>query len=138
MKVLKSEIKSYIPHREPFIMIDNLLDIQGDTYYSDFTIDKDNLFLHNGFFKAYGIIESICQTGAAGLSYSQQNSSNRFKDGFLGGIKNLHISNLPKVGDKINIKVTLLRQFENLYLMKGETFLEAKSLLSCEVKLAGI
>ena len=50
MKVVKSEIKSYIPHREPFIMIDNLLDIQGDTYYSDFTIEKDNLFLHNGFF----------------------------------------------------------------------------------------
>ena len=59
--IKKSDITKYIPHREPFIMIDNLVNATSDQFESDFVIDASNIFLKDGddFIVFQAIISTI-------------------------------------------------------------------------------
>lgn len=138
MKVSKEKIKSFIPQREPFIMIDNLIEVTKEKFETDFIILPNNIFLEDNLLQEFALIENIAQSSAAGLYFLNMSSGSKPVDGFIGAVSKLKLYDLPKVNDKINTIVTPLHQFGNMYLVKGENFLNGKLLLECEMKLAGI
>ncbi len=138
MKIIKENIKNYIPQREPFIMVDNILDANAEKFQTDFTIFSDNIFLEGDKLSECALIENIAQSCAAGLFLINMEKASKPLDGFIGGISKLFVFDLPKVGDTINTDVYFLHQFANMYLMKGEVYLNKKKLLECELKLAGL
>ncbi len=138
MKIYKDKIKNYIPQREPFIMIDNLIDATKDTFETDFLILPDNIFIDNGVLREYALIENIAQSSAAGLHFLNIHSASKPVDGFIGAISKLKLYDLPKVNSTVYTIVNLLHTFANMYLLKGENYVDGKILLECEIKLAGI
>ena len=50
----------------------------------------------------------------------------------------LKVYYLPNVNDKIYTIVTSLHQFENMYLLKGENYVNDKKLMECNIKLVGM
>ncbi len=138
MIISKENIESCIPQRTPFIMIDNLLEVSADTFKSDFHILPDNIFLEKGVLREFALIENIAQCSSAGLSIIKMSSRKKNADGFIGGISKLKLYDLPKINDTIYTIVNLIAQLENMFLLKGENFLNGKKLLECELKLAGI
>ena len=138
MRISRAEIENYIPQREPFIMIDNLADAAPEKFETDFLILPGNIFVENGILREFALIENIAQSCSAGLAITKIYSGKKNIYGFIGGISKLKLYGLPKVGDTINTVVNLLAQFENMFLLKGENFLNGKKLLECEIKLVGI
>lgn len=137
MKISKSQIQNYIPQREPFIMVDNLLDATSEKFQTDFFIDKTNIFLENGILREFALIENIAQSGTIGIVVSAIRNGNKPAEGFIGAITKLRLYDLPKVNDTIRTIVTLVCKFETMYLIKGENYLGDKLLLECEMKLVG-
>lgn len=138
MLVLKENIDLHIPQRAPFVMIDNLIEANEDSFTSDFEIGSDNLFVQDNEFEIYGLIENIAQTTAAGLSIVINDPSKKREDGFLGSITNLISLRNPLVGEIITTRIHRLASFENMYKIKGECFVGEQLLLSCEIKIIGI
>lgn len=138
MKVSKERIRSFIPQREPFIMIDNLIDATEHRIETDFTIHADSIFLDDGVLSAYALIENIAQSSAAGLAFIGMHANAKPVDGFIGAVSKLTVYKLPGLNDTIHTVVTPLQHFANLYLLKGENYLNGEKLLECEIKLAGI
>ena len=138
MVISKENIESCIPQRAPFIMIDNLLEVSADTFKSDFQILPDNIFLEKGVLREFALIENIAQSCSAGLGIIKTSSGKKNADGFIGGISRLQLYNLPKVNDTIITIIRLMAQLENMFLLKGENYLNGNKLLECELKLAGI
>lgn len=138
MKISKKQIELFIPQRAPFIMIDNLLEATDNRFESDFLISPDNIFLEKEELREFALIENIAQTSAAGIGFLNIGKEDIPVDGFIGGIKKLVIYDLPKVNDKIYTIVTKITQLGNMYLLKGESFLNEKKLIECEVKLVGL
>jgi predicted hotdog family 3-hydroxylacyl-ACP dehydratase len=138
MIISKSEIELYIPQRAPFIMIDNLIAATSEKFETDFRINQDNIFVQDGILREFALIENIAQSSSVGLVVTKKYTSKKNLDGFIGGITKLKLYDLPKVNDTIHTIVTLLAQFEKMFLLKGENFLKGKKLLECEVKLVGI
>ncbi|MFT5168505.1 MAG: 3-hydroxyacyl-[acyl-carrier-protein] dehydratase [Saprospiraceae bacterium] len=139
MKVSKEQIEYFIPQRAPFIMVDNLIEATPDKFETDFQILSDNIFLEEGVLREFALIENIAQSSAAGIGFLNKSSNIEGpKDGFIGGISKLKVYELPKVNDKIYTIVTKLHQLGNMYLLKGENFVNGRILIECEVKLAGI
>ena len=128
----------YIPNREPFVMIDNLISVEGNLFTSDFLVCSDNLFLEDDLLREFALIENIAQTGAAGLAFAIREKKQRPKDGFMGSIAKLELFGLPKVNEKLLTTVELLFQFDTMFLLKGTNFVGDKKLLECELKLVGI
>jgi predicted hotdog family 3-hydroxylacyl-ACP dehydratase len=138
MKISKKQIELFIPQRAPFIMVDNLLEATDNKFETDFLILPDNIFLEKEVLREFALIENIAQTSAAGIGFLNIGKENAPVDGFIGGIKKLVVYDLPKVNDKIYTIVTKITQLGNMYLLKGESFLNDKKLIECEVKLVGL
>ena len=49
MVITKENIESVLPHRNPFIMIDNLVQASTVEFETDFVVQPDNIFMKNEF-----------------------------------------------------------------------------------------
>ncbi|HVG42234.1 MAG TPA: hypothetical protein VM888_11540 [Chitinophagaceae bacterium] len=119
-------------------MIDNLIAATSEKFETDFRINQDNIFVQDGILREFALIENIAQSSSVGLVVTKKYTSKKNLDGFIGGITKLKLYDLPKVNDTIHTIVTLLAQFEKMFLLKGENYLNGKKLLECEVKLVGM
>jgi len=138
MIISKAEIEQYIPQRFPFIMIDNLVEATQEEFETDFRVLPDNIFIEKGVLREFALIENIAQSCSAGLAITNKSSGKKNADGFIGAISKLKLYDLPVINDTIRTKVKLLAQLENLFLLKGENFVNGRKLLECEIKLVGV
>ena len=138
MIISKEKIESYIPQRAPFIMIDNLIEATPEQFETDFRVLHDNIFVEQGVLREFALIENIAQSSSAGLAIIKMSSGKKTTDGFIGGISKLKLYELPKVNDTIHTIVKLIAQLENMFLLKGENYLNGRKLLECELKLVGV
>ncbi|CAG5067669.1 hypothetical protein DYBT9623_00390 [Dyadobacter sp. CECT 9623] len=135
MLITRESITDYIPHRAPFIMVDSLISVTEARFETEFRIEADNLLVANGYFQETGLIENIAQTCAASFGYLAKEQAGEAKIGFIGAIGKLEVFELPPVGATVQTIVIPLHQLGNIYLVKGESFLEGRILLGCEMKI---
>jgi 3-hydroxyacyl-[acyl-carrier-protein] dehydratase len=138
MIISKEKIESYIPQRAPFIMIDNLIEATAEKFETDFRVLHDNIFVEEGILREFALIENIAQSSSAGLAIIKMSPGKKTTDGFIGSISKLRLYDLPKVNDTIYTIVNLITQLENMFLLKGENYLNGRKLLECELKLVRI
>ena len=132
------EVESLIPQRAPFIMVDKLINAEPEKFETEFLVLEDNIFVEDGVLREFALIENIAQSAAAGLAMSNRMGKERPADGFLGGISKLKVYGLPNVNDTIYTVVTLITHIGNMFLFKGENYVNGHKILECEVKLAGM
>lgn len=135
MLVTKEKIAEIIPHRPPFVMIDNLLEVSESRFESDFFVHDDNILVRSGFFEESGLIENIAQTCAAGFGFLDREKEGEPRIGFIGAVSKLELFELPKVDSTIHTIVTPTHQLGNIFLVKGENYCNGRKLLECEIKI---
>lgn len=139
------DIKDYLPHKAPMLMVDEYVDIDNQHVETIFEIKKDNIFVQNNIFLEAGLIENAAQTCSSivGQSYFIDENNQEIKDvvviGFISTIKSIKIHNLPKVGDTLTTKAVLLSKFMtddySLCTLSCQTFHKEKLLLEGEINL---
>ena len=135
MKVPQDSISQYIPHREPFIMIGSLVSVTADRFESEFLIEEHNMLAEDGRFTESGLLENIAQTCAASFGFLNREEAGEPKIGFIGAMTKVEVYELPPVNSTIRTIVVPLHQLGNIYLVKGESFMEGRILLGCEMKI---
>ena len=135
MLLTKEQTAEIIPQKVPFVMIDSLITAGDAGFTSSFIAKEENVFSKDGKLQEPALIENIAQTVAAEFGYIGRQAGGEPKIGFIGAISKLKVHYLPKIDDKIDTTVTHLHQFENIYLVKGENFVDGKLLVECEMKI---
>jgi predicted hotdog family 3-hydroxylacyl-ACP dehydratase len=135
MIVAKERITDFIPHRKPFVMIDNLISADAEHFESDFFIEEDNVLVRSGHFEESGLIENIAQTCAAGFGFLDHENGGEPKIGFIGAVSKVEVFELPLVHSGIRTTVTPTHQLGNIFLLKGENYCNGRKLLECEIKI---
>lgn len=113
------EIKSFLPHREPMLMVDFVYEITEVSVKTFFKLKKDNIFVKNGVFAEVGLIENAAQTCSSIVGQSFfLDSEHEVKEnveviGFISGIKKVKIYSLPKLGDTIKTNANLVSRFDS-------------------------
>ncbi|KMQ65896.1 ABC transporter permease [Chryseobacterium sp. FH2] len=130
-------IHNFLPHREPMLMADYILELTKEKVITSFEILQDNIFVHNNEFVEAGLIENLAQTCSSilGQSFFQDPDTDTKVIGFITNIKKIEIFTLPKVGDKIISKASLISQFENICNIFCETFNHDELLIRAEINL---
>ena len=116
-------------------MVDSLLSASEEKIVTDFEIQKENVFLKEDVFMAYGMIENIAQSAALGLAYLNPGSERVLGEGFLAGISKLNVFGLPEIQDNISTSIVPQVYFDNMVMLSGEVEANGKLLLDCEIKL---
>ena len=133
--IAKEHIETVLPHRNPFIFIDNLIDASTVEFKTDFIVQPDNIFIKNDILQEPALIENIAQTCAAGFGFLNRQSNGNATLGFIGAVTKLELFNLPVVNSMITTKAYVTYQFQNVFLVKGENYCNDKKLLECEMKI---
>lgn len=144
MDVSQLDIAKFLPHRPPFLMVDNLLSIDDTHVSTSFTIKPDCIFNDNGFFMEPGLVENAAQTCSSivGKSFFNENDlegEGTTLIGFISAIKKVTLYKCPKVGSKIITNATLKSRFDtdeySICTITCTINLEDVELLSCELNL---
>ncbi len=139
------DIKHYLPHRAPMLMVDMIVAMDDEMVETVFTLKEDNIFLHNNTFVEAGLIENAAQTCssivAKGFYVDENNEDKENVDviGFISALKTLKIHSLPSVGSTINTIAKLASTFVTddytLCTMSCKTFCKDELLLEGEINL---
>jgi predicted hotdog family 3-hydroxylacyl-ACP dehydratase len=130
-------IHNFLPHREPMLMADFILELTKEKVITSFEIKEDNVFVHNNELVEAGLIENLAQTCSSilGQSFFENPEADTKVIGFITNIKKIEVFALPKVGDKIISKASLISQFENICNIFCETFNNDELLIRAEINL---
>jgi predicted hotdog family 3-hydroxylacyl-ACP dehydratase len=139
------DIKKYLPHRAPMLMVDMILEMDDEKVETIFEIKEGNIFLENGFFIESGLVENMAQTCSSVVAkdyFIDENNNDKSGVnvvGFISGIKTLKIHSLPQVNNVIVTKALLVSKFitdsYSLCTMKCQTFRADELLLEGEITL---
>lgn len=130
-------IHQFLPHRNPMLMADYILELTKEKVVTSFEILEDNIFVHNNEFVEAGLIENLAQTCSSilGQSFFENPEADTKVIGFITNIKKIEVFALPKVGDKIISKASLISQYENICNIFCETFSNDELLIRGEINL---
>ena len=111
------DFKNFLPHREPMLMVTKLVHIDDASVHTQFSIGEDCIFVKNKTLSETGLIENAAQTCSAivGQSYFDkddlQGKGNKLV-GYISAIKKVEIFSLPKQGEVIVTKASLISRFD--------------------------
>lgn len=130
-------IHNFLPHREPMLMVDYILELTEENVITSFLITADNIFVHNNELVEAGLIENSAQTCSSivGQSFFEGPEIETKVIGFITNIKKIDVFSLPKVGDTIISKASLISKYENICNIFCETFNNDELLIRAEINL---
>jgi predicted hotdog family 3-hydroxylacyl-ACP dehydratase len=129
------KIVEYIPQRPPFVMVDKIVSVSDQETITSFDIHADNILCEKGVLYEAGLIENIAQTVAAGAGYKKKKEKSDPEIGFIGAVKNLKITSLPKIGNTIKTVVKLITRFENALVVEGTVFDKDITIAKCQMNI---
>ena len=137
-EINKKEIESLIPHREPFLLIDKLINIEpmvSATGIINVTKDK---FFFNGHFPEQPVmpgvlvVEAFGQSAAALTAYSLDPSIVKNKLVYLMTIQNARFRNPIFPGCELKLNITALKSKGRIWKYKGVAMVENKIMADSE------
>jgi len=144
MNVHHLDIKKFLPHRAPFLMVDHVLTIDDEHVSTSFHIKPECIFNEHGVFNEAGMIENAAQTCSSivGKTYFDDDDTEGEKVkliGFISAIKKIKVFDCAKTGVTITTKAFIKsRMITDQYSVCSiECFIyeNTKELLSCEITL---
>jgi predicted hotdog family 3-hydroxylacyl-ACP dehydratase len=133
--ISKENILSLIPQRSPFVMIDQLLACDELGSRTELCIAPENILVADGELSEAGLIENIAQTVAAGAGYTALKNNEKVSIGYIGAVKNLEITGLPKIGDIINTEVAVVNNVFDVKIVNGKVECRGVTIAKCEMKI---
>ena len=130
----KSQIKSLLPHREPMLLIDELVDIvKLESATGIVNVKKDSFFVQGHFpdqpvMPGVLIVEAFGQTAAALTAHGLDRSTYENKLVFLMGVERARFRN-PVIPDcKLILQIEAIRSHGRVWKYKGEAFVNEKKM----------
>jgi 3-hydroxyacyl-[acyl-carrier-protein] dehydratase len=130
------QIKQVLPHREPFLMLDRVVEYEPGDYANAIKAVSANEWYFQGHFENYKVmpgvlqIEAMAQAGAIAILTSEEHKG---KLAFFGGIKKARFKKKVVPGDMLNISAKITRVLGNIGFGDGKITVDGE--LAAEAEL---
>jgi len=138
MKLTKKEIAELLPHREPMLLIDELIDIKNLHSATAIMNVKKDAFYVNGHFPGNPvmpgvlIVEAFGQAAAALTAHGVDKKEYENKLVFLMSIEKARFRNPVIPECKLELKIEAVRSHGRVWKYKGEAFVEGKRMADAQ------
>ncbi len=133
------EVRRAIPHRPPFLFVDQVVEIADRKIKATRRIDPEEAFF-KGHYPGYPIMpgvlvcEAIFQTGAILLSRTMTDIGEGVP--VLGRINNAKFKQMVRPGDTLELEAELVERIGTAYYMKGRASVGGKTAVTVEYAVA--
>lgn len=135
----RSEIEALIPHRDPFLWIDEVTEIDDRKIVAKKHIAEE-LDVFRGHYPHFPILpgvlqlEAAFQAGAILIAKTQQVSDGQVP--VVTRVNNTKFRNMVRPGDTLDIEVELTETLANAFFLKGKVSVEGKVTVRLEFACA--
>ncbi len=132
-----NEIEQLIPQRAPIVMVDRLLEADGDEALTSLTIAPDNFFLaDDGHLEETGLVEHIAQSASALAGHKALGAgATEPPVGYIGEVKKFRCFHRPAIGDELRTTVTLGAEVGGVRIVHGETRVAGQLVAETQMKI---
>ena len=137
-KLSKSQIRDLLPHREPMLLIDELIDIKKlFSATAIVNVKKDSFFVQGHFpgnpvMPGVLIVEAFGQAAAALTAAGIEKSEYENKLVFLMSVEKARFRN-PVIPDcKLELKIEAIRSHGKVWKYKGDAFVNEKKMADAQ------
>lgn len=135
----QAEIMEIIPHREPFLLVDEITEINSGVNVIGKKYVTGEEYFFKGHFPGFPImpgvlmIEALAQLGAACIL-----AEDKFKGkiGVLAGVKNARFKKQVRPGDVLDMSVTLIKIKGHIGIAQGEAKVGDELACTAEITFA--
>ena len=135
------EILEILPHRFPFLLVDRIIETDGSSYM----VGLKNVTINEPFFQGHFpnhpvmpgvlLVEALAQVGVILLLNDDPNRESKLV--YFSAIDKCRFRQPVVPGDQLRIEVSVLRQRDRYYKMKGQASVDShiavEAELSCSV-----
>ncbi|MBO5104812.1 MAG: 3-hydroxyacyl-ACP dehydratase FabZ [Ruminococcus sp.] len=132
----KEQIMEIIPHRDPFLLIDEIVEMEVGVKVKARKYIKEDDFWFKGHFPNYPVtpgvlmIEMLAQAGAVCMLSKPEFKG---KIGLFGGIDKAKFRRQVVPGDVLDLEVEVIRQRGPVATCKGLASVGGEKAVSCEI-----
>jgi predicted hotdog family 3-hydroxylacyl-ACP dehydratase len=131
-----ADIETYLPHRPPMCLVSQLLYVEDDYAEARAILNAGDAGIGpDGKVEATALMEMVAQSYAAAQGYLKQRDNKPTLFGYLVGIKDFRIEELPSAGKHLLIKVKSASSFDNFYVIDGQVFCENRLMAGGTLKI---
>jgi predicted hotdog family 3-hydroxylacyl-ACP dehydratase len=131
------DIHGVLPQQEPFVMVGSLVHFALDSSTTETRVAEDNLFVEDGCFSAFGMMENIAQTCAARIGfYNKYILLRPVEIGYIGAVREFEVFGLAEAGSVITTTVDVEEEIFGMTLARATVRCGEKVLATARIKLA--
>ncbi len=137
-KLNKNQIKELLPHREPMLLIDELVEIKKLTSATGIlNLTKDSPFVQGHFpgqpvMPGVLIVEAFGQTAAALTAHGLDKETYEHKLVFLMSVEKARFRNPVIPNCKLELKIESIRSHGRVWKYKGEAYVDGKKMADAQ------
>ena len=139
MRLDKEQIKEIIPHRDPFLLIDEIIEMEEGKRVVAMKYVNEKEYYFEGHFPQEKvmpgvlIVEALAQAGAVAILSMEEH---RGKIAYFGGIKEAKFRQKVFPGDTLRLEVVMERLRSKAGYGKAKAYLGDKVACECEIMFA--
>ncbi len=140
---MQQEVLDTIPHRPPFLFVDNIVEVRPDRATCTRTMRADEFFYaghypQNPITPGVLLCEAVFQTGAIFLikKLTAEGVDVTGKTPVLSRIEEAKFKNMVFPGDTITVEVAPIEKLQQFYFMTGKITKAGKTVLTVRYTLA--
>jgi len=130
----KDFVQQLLPQKFPFVMVDTLFEYSETMLVSGLKVESDNILVTDGNLTESGLIEHMAQSVALHTGYQFFLRKEPAPTGYIGSIKEIEITALPQLNEKIKTAVNILHEFAGITLVDISTSVNDKEIARGQMK----